>query len=223
MTAIAATKTPGFYSTTVGKKAVMAVTGVVLLGFLVGHVLGNLQVFAGREKIDGYAEFLHHSAGLLWGTRAVLLVAVIGHIRAAVQLYALRAEARPVAYAKKVDRGATLMSRVMLYTGFALLAFIVYHLLHFTTGTLHQHFVEGEVYGNITSAFSQPVIAGAYVAAMIMLAMHLQHGLFSMTQSLGLSHPAYAARAKAAAAVVAILLAVGFAAIPVAVLGGLVR
>lgn len=223
MTALAVTKRARFYDTTVGKKAVMAVTGIVLFGFLVGHMLGNLQVFAGREKINGYAEFLHHSTGLLWGTRAALLLAVVLHVRAAVQLYALKAEARPVAYAKKGHRGASVTSRVMIYTGFLLLAFIVFHLLHFTTGTVHDAFVEGDVFHNVTSAFAQPAIAGIYLVAMGMLAMHLHHGLFGMTQSLGLAHPTHAARARALSVVVAIVLALGFAAIPAAVLAGLVR
>jgi succinate dehydrogenase / fumarate reductase, cytochrome b subunit len=223
MSAIAASRVFGFYSTTIGKKAVMAVTGIVLFGFLIGHVLGNLQLFAGPEKLNAYAEFLHHSGGLLWGTRAVLLAAVYLHVRAAVQLYLLKAQARPVAYAKKRDRSATLMSRVMLWTGLGLLAFIVFHLLHFTTGTLHDDFREADVFHNMTSAFAQPAIAAIYVVAMVLLAMHLHHGLYSMTQSLGAGHPRYAARIKALSAVVAVVLAAGFASIPLAVLGGFVR
>lgn len=211
-----------FFTTTLGKKVVMAVTGVIMFGYLVGHLAGNVQVFRGAASINDYAAFLHHSPGILWGTRLLLIASVVLHIWAAIQLYALKVRARgPVAYSKKGNRGASLSSRIMIWTGYGLAAFIVYHLLHFTTGTLHSDFVDADVHHNMISAFHRPEIALLYVVAMVFVAMHLQHGLFSMTQSLGLSHPRYANRAKVIGIAVAIILAAGFALIPIAVIVGI--
>ncbi len=212
-----------FYEATIGKKIVMAVTGVILAGFVLIHMAGNLQVLGGAAKINQYAELLRSSMPLLWGARVVLLAAVVLHVRAALQLYALKARARPVAYAKKGHRGATLASRTMIWSGYALALFIVFHILHFTTGTVHPDFVEGDVFHNVTSAFKNPVIAGIYLVSMGFLFMHLSHGLFSFTQSLGLSHPRYSARAKVIARVLSLIIAAGFAAVPIAVLAAFVK
>jgi succinate dehydrogenase / fumarate reductase cytochrome b subunit len=212
-----------FYGATIGKKIVMAVTGVILVLFLVGHVAGNLQILAGAEKINHYAELLHSSAGMLWGVRVVLIASAVLHVRAALQLYALKAAARPVAYAKKENRGATLASRFMIWTGYALGAFLVYHILHFTTGNAHPDFIPGDVFHNVTTAFQNPAIAAIYIVCMVFVSMHLYHGLFSFTQSLGLSHPRYSANAKAVAKVLAVLIAAGFAAVPIAVLAAVVK
>src|SRR5262249_22264345 len=114
------------WAASIGKKAVMALTGVILFGFLIGHVAGNLQVFAGPEKINAYSEFLHHSPGILWGTRAVLLVALILHVTAAVQLYAQKGTARPQKYSRWRRRTSSLPSRWMLWSGFAILLFVIY-------------------------------------------------------------------------------------------------
>jgi succinate dehydrogenase / fumarate reductase, cytochrome b subunit len=212
-----------FYRATIGKKIVMAVTGLVLAGFVVVHMAGNLGIFGGAEKFNHYAELLRTSMPLLWAARVVLIGSVVLHVRAALQLYALKAAARPVAYAKKAHRVATPASRFMIWSGYALGAFIVYHILHFTTGTAHPDFVEGNVFHNVTSAFKNPIIAGVYVVCMAFLYMHLQHGLYSFTQSLGLSHPRYTGHAKAAANVIAAVVAAGFAAVPIAVLAAVVR
>jgi succinate dehydrogenase / fumarate reductase cytochrome b subunit len=212
-----------FYRATIGKKVVMAVTGVILALFVVVHMAGNLGILGGAEKFNHYAELLRTSMPLLWAARVILLLAVVFHVRAAVQLYALKAAARPVPYAKKAYRAATPASRFMIWTGYALAAFIVYHILHFTTGTLHQDFIPGDVFHNVTSAFKNPVIAGIYLVSMGMLFMHLQHGLFSFTQSLGLSHPRYAQKAKVLAYAIAAVVAAGFAAVPIAVLAAVVK
>jgi len=212
-----------FYEAAIGKKIVMAVTGLVLVGFVFFHMAGNLQVLGGAAKINHYAELLRTSMPLLWAARVVLIASVVLHIRAALQLYALKAAARPVAYAKKAHRGATLASRTMIWSGYALALFIVFHILHFTTGTVHSDFIEGDVFHNVTTAFKNPVIAGVYLVSMGFLFMHLSHGLFSFTQSLGLSHPRYSAFARATAKVLAIIIAAGFAAVPIAVLTAIVK
>src|SRR5262249_22600774 len=173
-----------FYRASIGKKVVMAVTGLVLFCFLIGHVIGNLQVFAGPDKINGYSEFLHHSPGILWGTRAVVGIAVLLHITAAVQLYAQKHRARPQKYHVWRSRSSSLPSRWMLWSGFAILFFVVYHLMHFTFGVkaVHPTFVEGDVYQNMITAFQTPYVAALYVFAMALLAAHLFHGLYSMFQ-----------------------------------------
>ena len=223
MSATAAATRAGFFETTVGKKIVMAVTGVILAGFLVGHMAGNLQIFAGATTINRYGALLHASDELLWGVRLVLITALILHVRAAVQLYMRKAAARPVAYAKKANRASTLASRIMIYSGYALGGFLVYHILHFTTGNAHPDFIPGDVFHNVTVAFRNPAIAAIYVVAMVFVAMHLSHGLFSFTQSLGLDNPRHAAWARRAAQIVAVILAAGFIAVPLGVLAGVVR
>lgn len=222
MSATAADTGGKFYGSTIGKKIVMAVTGAFLVLFLVGHVAGNLQILAGAEKINHYAELLHSSMGLLWGFRLALIASVALHVRAALQLYALKAAARPVQYAKKTHRVATLASRMMIWSGYVLGAFLVFHILHFTTGNAHPDFKVGDVFHNVTVAFKNPAIAGIYVVCMGLVGMHLSHGLFSFTQSLGLSHPTYSAHAKTLGKVVAFVVAAAFALVPIAVLAGLV-
>jgi succinate dehydrogenase / fumarate reductase cytochrome b subunit len=222
MSATAADTGGKFYGSTIGKKIVMAVTGVFLVLFLVGHVAGNLQILSGAEKINHYAELLHSSMGLLWGFRLVMIASVVLHVRAALQLYALKAAARPVQYAKKAHRVATLASRMMIWSGYVLGAFLVFHIMHFTTGQAHPDFKVGDVFHNVNVAFKNPAIAGIYVVCMGLVGMHLSHGLWSFTQSLGLSHPTYSARAKTLGKVVAFLVAAAFALVPIAVLAGLV-
>jgi len=223
MSASAAVSGHSFYRATIGKKIVMAITGLVLVGFVVVHMAGNLGIMGGAESFNHYAALLRTSMPLLWAARGVLVLSVVLHIRAALQLYALKAAARPVAYAKKAHRVATPASRFMIGSGYALGAFIVYHILHFTTGTLHPSYIEHDVFHNVTSAFKNPIIAGVYLVSMVFLFLHLQHGLYSFTQSLGLSHPSYAGRAKALAYVLAAAVAAGFAAAPIAVLASVVR
>lgn len=211
-----------FWQTTVGKKVVMAVTGVILFGFLVGHMAGNLQFFLGAEKINDYAQFLHHSLGLLWGTRLVLGVSLILHIWAMVGLYKRSVrDARPEGYGKKSNRSRGLASVFMPISGALVAAFVVFHLLHFTTGHAHPEFKDLEPFHNLTTAFRSFGVALVYVAAMAFICVHLVHGLWSFTQSLGLGHPGHSARGKKIAVAVGVLIALGFAAIPIAVTLGL--
>jgi succinate dehydrogenase / fumarate reductase cytochrome b subunit len=213
---------PSFLATTIGKKVVMAATGMILFGFVTGHMLGNLQIYLGPEKLDAYAHFLQSNLGLLWGARTVLLLCVILHITMAVQLASLKAKARPVAYQKKTNAGSTYASRTMLWSGPILLAFIIYHLLHFTIGSAHPDFRQGSVYHNVVSGFQQPAPAIAYIVAMAMLGMHLYHGVWSMFQSVGVSHPRYTPMLKRFALLATVAIVAGNISIPISILLGLV-
>jgi succinate dehydrogenase / fumarate reductase cytochrome b subunit len=209
-----------FFEATIVKKAVMAVTGFILFIFVTGHLLGNLQVFLGPERLNNYAAFLKGNLELLWGTRIVLLIAVTAHIIATIQLAALKNKARPVSYTKKRNSHSSLASRSMYVTGPMIAAFVIYHLLHFTVGVVHPQFSETDVYSNVVYGFQQWPVALAYIVAMGLLCLHLNHGIYSMFQTLGLSHPDYTPRIKVAARVIGILYFIGFASIPVAVLLG---
>ncbi len=198
----------------------MALTGVVLFVFVTGHLLGNLQIFLGPDRLNAYAAFLKGNLELLWGTRIVLLIAVTAHIIATVQLYNLKNRARPVAYVKKDNAHSSVASRSMYITGPMIAAFIVYHLLHLTTGAVHPQFSETDVYSNVIYGFQQWPAALAYIIAMALLCLHLNHGIYSMFQTLGLAHPHYTPRIKAAARTLSLLYFAGYTSIPLAVLLG---
>ena len=153
----------------------------------------------------------------------MLLLSVVLHIWAAIQLTALKSAARPVDYVKKGNVQASMGSRTMMLSGPFIGIFVVGHLLHLTTGTLHPQFVELKAYENVVAGFSNPVASVLYIVAMIFVGFHLSHGIWSMFQSMGFSHPRYTPRIKSFAAVFSWLLIVGFIAVPVAVLTGIVR
>jgi succinate dehydrogenase / fumarate reductase, cytochrome b subunit len=211
------------YDSTIGKKAIMAVTGLVLFGFLVGHMLGNLQVFLGREVMNHYAETLHANLPLLWGVRILLLVSVVLHAWAAIQLSTLKAAARPIPYVKPGNVQASMGSRTMMLSGPVIALFVIGHLLHLTTGTIHPQFVELRAFENVVNGFSNPIASGLYIIAMIWVGFHLSHGIWSMFQSVGFSHPRYTPLIKKLSGVFAWLLIIGFIAVPISVLIGLVR
>ena len=216
------TETLSFYQTTLGKKVVMAVTGIILFGFVISHLIGNLQIFAGREQLNHYAVFLRTMPAVLWGARITLLVAVILHIVASVQLAVLRNEARPIGYVKKKNVGSSYASRTMMWSGPIVAAFIVYHLLHFTFGVVHPGFKELQPYDNVVRGFQVPAVAIAYIVAMLLLGMHLYHGLWSMFQTLGAAHPRYTPMLKRFAAVATAFIVIGNISIPIAVMTGFV-
>lgn len=211
-----------FWDSTLGKKIVMAVTGAIGVGYLIGHVTGNLLVFRGQAKIDAYAAFLKSNPGLLWSARAILLLAVILHIIAALQLTRMSQKSRPIAYKRWRAVGSDFASRTMRWTGALVGIFIVFHLLHFTIGTIHPDFHEGEVYHNITTGFRVWYVSAFYIVAMLALLAHLYHGAWSMFQSLGLNHPKYNRLVRALATIVTAVVVVGFISIPVAVLLGFI-
>jgi succinate dehydrogenase / fumarate reductase, cytochrome b subunit len=210
------------WGTTVGKKVVMALTGGVGVGYLVAHVLGNLQVFEGVEKINAYAALLKSNAALLWAARSVLMAAVILHIVAAYQLARISRKSRPVSYRRWRAVGSDFASRTMRWTGPLVGLFIIYHLLHFTTGAAHPDFSERNVYHNIVSGFRVWYVSAIYIVAMLALSLHLYHGAWSMFESLGINHPKYNRLIRALAAVVTLVVVAGFISIPVAVLLGLI-
>jgi succinate dehydrogenase / fumarate reductase, cytochrome b subunit len=214
-----------FWQTTVGKKAVMAITGVILFGFVVGHLLGNLQIYEPPEKINNYAAFLRSVPVLLWTTRIVLLLSVVLHIWSSFELWLLQREARPVKYVKKTNVHSTYASRTMMWSGPIILAFVIWHLLQFTFGAVHPGapFNEHNVYNNVVLGFQVWPVSVFYIMAMIMLCYHLYHGLWSMFQSLGFSHPVYTPWIKALAKIVAILIAIGYISIPISVLAGFIK
>jgi succinate dehydrogenase / fumarate reductase cytochrome b subunit len=209
-----------FFSNTVGKKVVMAVTGMILFGFIAGHMAGNLQFFLGPEKLDAYAENLRHVPALLWGVRAVLLVAVILHIASSISLARIQQAARPAGYVRKKNVGSTYASRTMYWSGPIVLAFLIYHLLHMTFGTVHPHFQDLKPYENLVAGFSNPIVSVAYIISIVLLGMHLYHGLWSMFQTLGVAHPRYSQRLRGAAKLIAFLIVFGFIAVPIAILAG---
>jgi succinate dehydrogenase / fumarate reductase cytochrome b subunit len=209
-----------FYGTTIGKKAVMAVTGVILFGFLVAHMAGNLQFFAGPEKLNAYAEKLREAPPLLWGVRLVLLVSVILHIGASIQLARLQNAARPVGYERKKSVGSSYASRTMYWSGPIVAAFIIYHLMHLTLGVGGLPFQDLRPYENLVAGFSHPMVSLAYIVAMVLLGLHLYHGLWSLFQSLGFAHPRYTPKIKMAVKVFTVLLVLGFVIVPLAILAG---
>lgn len=221
-----------FYEAPIGKKVLMAVTGVILFGYVVGHLLGNLQIFLpDHDQINHYAAFLHSPANLipLWVIRAVLLAAVVLHIVASVQLWNQNRAARPISYAKKDDVPASYAARTMKWSGPIVGAFIIFHVLHLTVGAVlpiedvNQNPITPDVYHNVVTGFQNYAVSAFYILAMILLCMHLYHGLWSMFQSMGINHPRYTPLIKKGAAIVAIVIAVGNCSIPIAVMAGLLH
>lgn len=219
-------RTLTFGATTIGKKAALAVSGVVLFGFVIAHMLGNLQVFLGPEAFNKYAETVKGNALVLWGARSVLLVALITHVTLVVQLYTRSLAARPVGYRVKKNIATSYAGATMKYSGPALLLYILFHLAHFTAPGLslgdHQ-FNPVDVYGNFVASFQVPWVTLLYVVANLLLGMHLYHGAYSMLQSLGLNHPRYNSRARHGARAFAFLVTAGNVIMPLSVLFGIIH
>ncbi len=214
-----------FYRTAVGKKAVMALTGIALYGYVLLHMLGNLKYFQGADKLNEYGVWLREMgtpalpyATALWVVRVILIVSLALHVVAAVQLTIKNWQARPVAYHRHTWQESTFASRTMRWTGLLLLAFILYHLLHLTYGTAHHDFRHGDVYHNVVSGFEIWWVAAVYILAQVVLGLHLFHGMWSLFQSLGWNHPRFNHWRRYFAWVSAFLIAAGNIAIPVAVL-----
>ena len=217
------------YKSPVTKKAVMAITGIILFGFVLMHMAGNLKLYLGQQALNHYAEglrtlgepFIPHGQAL-WIARFVLLAAVILHIWSAWQVSRLSLQARPQKYVKHQFIQATYASRTLRWGGVIILLFVIYHLLHLTFGTVHPSFVQGDVYHNVVAGFQVPWVAAFYILANVMLGFHLYHGLWSMFQSLGWNHPSIKGFRRPFAAVFALVITAGNISFPLAVLFGLV-
>jgi succinate dehydrogenase / fumarate reductase, cytochrome b subunit len=213
-----------FYGSTLGKKVLMAVTGVILFGFVVGHMLGNLQIYLGPERLNHYAELLQSNKALLWTARSVLLASVLVHLLAAVQVWLRNRAARPVKYRVFNPPAVDYAARTMVWSGPLIAAFVVYHLLHLTVGTVNaDKFVRGDVFANVVHGFSQPGVAIVYIIANALLAVHLYHGLWSLFQSFGFEHSRYYSWRRFIAVAFSALIAAGNISIPLAVLTGKVH
>lgn len=227
-----------FWRSTLGKKAVMAVSGIVLFGYVLLHMIGNLKLYlpqyaegehAGEFPLDVYAGWLRDMGapllpheGALWLVRIVLLAAVVGHVWAAWQVTRASRAARSKRY-EKVDRVQMgYAERTMRWGGVIILLFVVYHVLHLTTGQAHADFQPGDVYHNVVAGFSLWWVSAIYVVANLFLGLHLYHGLWSMFQSLGWNHPTFNPWRRKFAAVFAVVVTVGNVSFPLAVLTGLV-
>ncbi|WP_285612646.1 succinate dehydrogenase cytochrome b subunit [Actinokineospora globicatena] len=212
------------WSSTVGKKAVMAVTGAILLGYVVAHMVGNLTIFLG--DIDGYGVFLRRMlspvlgyGGFVWVIRVVLVLAVVLHMTAAIQLARRAARARPVGYARRPRVQGGYAARTMRWGGVIIALFVVYHLLDLTAGVLNPHGVEGQIHANVIADFQHWYIVAAYTLAVVALGLHLRHGMWSALRSLGRAPGA----SSVTALVVSVGITVGFLSVPYAVLFGIVR
>ncbi|HEX4824485.1 MAG TPA: succinate dehydrogenase cytochrome b subunit [Candidatus Polarisedimenticolaceae bacterium] len=215
-----------FVASTIGRKVVMAVTGVILFGFVLVHMIGNLQVFLpDHEAINHYGRFLReilHGTGI-WIARGTLLAAVVLHIWSATSLTITNQKARPIGYRKTAPDASTYASRTMRWGGVIILLFVVYHILHMTLGTVHPAFAPGDVYRNVVTGFQVWPVTLFYVIAMIALGFHLRHGVWSMLQTLGISHPKWDRARQTAAIVFAVVVTIGFVAVPLSVLAGVVK
>ncbi|WP_165070936.1 succinate dehydrogenase cytochrome b subunit [Paludisphaera rhizosphaerae] len=211
-----------FLTSSIGLKLVMAFSGVLLSLFVLGHMLGNLQAYQGAEALDDYGRLLRKEPALLWTVRFGLLGTIALHIYAYIALLKRNGAARPKGYRMRKWRESSYASRSMKITGPLLLAFIIFHILHLTTGTVHPHFEEGKVYHNVVTGLTG-VYGLIYVLAMAMLAFHLWHGVWSMMLTLGLPEGRYGSVGRAAATIFTALVTVGFATVPLAVMAGLLK
>lgn len=213
-----------YVRSSIGAKHVMAVTGLMLVGFAVFHMAGHFGMFGGRDAYNSYADFLQDLGALKWAARAGLLLLVIVHIAAGVRLAALNAAARPVKYRVFRTVRTTPWAKWMPWTGLAILIFIIIHLMHFTLGQLkpeyfHQLDPEGryDAYVMFVRAFQDPIYLGGYIVAMTLLLPHMLHGITSLFQSLGIEHPRYNRAIRVFGPALAIILYVGYLAPPIAV------
>jgi succinate dehydrogenase / fumarate reductase cytochrome b subunit len=221
------------WASVIGKKIVMAVTGAVLILFVLAHMAGNLKIFAGPDEINAYSRFLRDvgypefgNGQLLWLVRIVLLISVLLHITAAVQLTRINWRARPAGYSDKKNVETTLGALTMRWSGVLLAIFVIFHLAHFTFGAVGfqpGQFVHLAVYQNVVAGFSNWPIAVFYILAMAALCLHLDHGIWSTFQTLGWNTSDNQPVLRTLSRIIAILVFLGFSSVPVAVLLGWVR
>lgn len=224
-----------FYRSAIGKKAVMAITGVILFGWIFLHMIGNLKLYLGPEHLNEYAHFLKTmltpavpETGMLWLSRLVLLAAVVLHIHSAYSLTMMNRDARPVGYRNRDFVKASYASRTMRWGGVIILLFVIYHILHFTTGQAHPNFSRDgagnvDVYRNVVTGFQVWWVAAVYIIANLALGLHLYHGVWSMFGSVGMTNPRFEGWRRNFATVFAAIITLGNVSFPLAVLSGVVR
>ena len=219
-----------FARSAIGAKVFMALSGVLLFGFVLVHMLGNLQIFLGPEPYNAYAHFLKGTPELLWTARLTLLTAVTVHIATGIRLAWLNRSARPIPYRQRNFTRATLTSRSMLYTGLVVMAFIAYHLAHFTLGLTdptHYDLIDPkgyhDAYAMFVYGFQNRVVSGFYILAMGLLGLHLEHGVSSMLQTLGINHPRINGFTGKLGPIFAVVVVLGNVSMPVAVMLGLIQ
>ena len=220
-----------FYRSSIGKKMIVAVTGVILILFVVGHLLGNLQIFLGPDWINGYSQHLRDLGPLLWAIRIFLLAAVAIHIYATIQLAIENRRARLEPYVDREYVKATFASRHMVMSGLIVLAFIIYHIAHFTVRVTDPRFAllkadplnHYDVYSMMVYGFQSYLVSGFYVLGLFLLALHLSHGSSSFLQSLGLNDRKLTPRLALGGRIFAWLLFAGYTSIPIAILLGLIK
>lgn len=219
-----------FWRSSIGGKVTMAVTGALLFLFLVGHLAGNLLLFNGPDALNGYAAWLKDNPGILWSARIGLLLVFLLHVATGIRLARINRAARALPYAREDTVRASYASRSMLMSGLVVLAYSAYHLLHFTLGVTHPgHFgrvdAQGrhDVYAMVVLGFSEPLVVAAYVAAMVLLFLHLSHGLASMLQTVGIHEGRWTPLLRGVAWLLAVAVPAGNAFIPLAVLAGMVE
>jgi succinate dehydrogenase / fumarate reductase cytochrome b subunit len=216
---------PGFTTATVGKKVLMAVSGFIFIGFVIAHLIGNLQLFIGQEQLNKYAETLQNLGALKWGFRIFLLAFFGIHIWKGFVLWLENKKARPVSYAKEESIQASISSRTMIYTGGMIFFFVLYHLLHFTTHSTNPEYlqlplVDGrfDVYSMVIIGFTNPLISIVYIIAVFLMAFHLSHAISSMFQTIGLNSPKAMPRLTFASNLIALVVFLGYVSMPLAVL-----
>jgi len=219
-----------FTKTSIGRKVLMAVTGVLMLGFVVGHMIGNLQIFIGQDQLNTYAKALKDLPALIYTVRIVMLVVLIIHVWNAVRLYFENRASRPIAYAFNNTVQASLASRTQFWTGLGVFLYVVYHLLHFTfivTNPRYAHLTDAagrhDVYSMVVLGFQNYLISGVYIVAMFLVAYHLSHAIFSFLQTLGLNNPCVQTTLKRIAYAIAVVIFIGYVSMPVAVLVGIIN
>lgn len=219
-----------YINSSVGAKQVMAITGLMLVGFVLMHMLGNLQIYAGQDAVNSYAATLKALGPLLWVARVIILVVFIVHVRSAIRLSKMNRAARPVKYHQTSYEKSSYASRTMVMSGIILLAFIVFHLAHLTfhIGPMSEalgidQYGRPDVYTMTVLGFQKIPVSIAYIAAMVLLCLHLSHGITSFFQTLGMNHPKYNSLFKLSGPMIAGLIFIGNCSMPIAVLAKLVK
>jgi succinate dehydrogenase cytochrome b subunit len=219
-----------FYQSSIGKKIIVGVTGLIWVAYVLGHLIGNLQIFMGQDQINAYSQFLHSLGPLLWFVRIILIVALVAHVVATLQLAQENRAAKGTKYAVAAYQRSTLASRTMVVTGLFVLCFIIYHVLHLTVQVTHpqyRHLYDSlgrhDVYRMLILGFRKPLLSLFYILGVFFLGGHLSHGIASVTQTLGLNNWKISESIARGGVILAWLVFAGFAVIPITILLGFLK